>query len=298
MTGVIAFLSGMTLIHYPVAKWICWSYSRSLSPEQRESVARAVKPALMRLAIANITVALLLGIFIIYWVAAAPGRHWVMAPAGLLTFHGLWWPFVLPVLRELDRAQRACGAIPAHGEAPRFRKASLARRTLSEYLPAWWILAQASVLVVLPTFLAVRVMGAESVGVHQWVSILVNAGMAIVTMLTFPWWYHFFTNKLPQPKADVVDDAALDAVQDAFRTHRVRVAFYLQLCVGIGLFLGALVAVEVARDTISGPMAGRIGGLIGTTAGIGGAIIGVRSSRKTYDLQREIARTQDRSNAG
>jgi hypothetical protein len=291
--GMIAFMS---LSPFPFALLSYLWQIRNLTPEQRARVRAAVRPGLVRLGIVNaVVVAGIVVWLILDWDAFVLGRR---SQYGLLvslgSFHGLWWPFAAPVLHKLDRVLRACGALPELEAPGRYRFASLTPRTVSSYLPVWWVWVLVASLFTIPVITLARLVLVPHVEARLVFGALFMTATGMIALIGFPFFCRLFLFMRPPISSfhGVEQTAEMRHAMDAERRRWVRLWFGTQLASANIFMIGGLLFAEVARGAIRETTAGLIGGGLGAALGIAGGIIGAWFGHRLSERLRALNNRQ------
>lgn len=217
------------------------------------------------------------------WTAIQSNQRggWVTSVA-LGVFHGVWWPFAMPIFQALDRALREYG-VTTHGISSNpVRMATLKPRRVSEYLPEWGGACEIAVLLVSATVLVTRVLTAGSIEPRLALGGAMFAATGLITIVAYAFWIRMETQ---QSYAAFSETATEDEIEN-LRRFRVRMVFAGQLLMACTFFIAAGLFIEVARGTIAEPTAGVIGGVLGSAVGIAGGIAGTMAGLRAAKLQR------------
>ena len=217
------------------------------------------------------------------WTAIRTNQRggWVTGVA-LGVFHGVWWPFVMPIFQDLDRALRQHGVTAHGGPSSPVRVATLKPRRMIEYLPGWAGACEIAVLLVSATVLATRVITAGSIEPRLAMGAAVFAMTGFITIVAYAFWIRMET----QQSYAAFSETATEEEIESLRRFRVRMVFAGQLLMACTFFIAAGLFIEVARGTIAEPTAGLIGGALGSAVGIAGGIAGTMAGLRAAKLQR------------
>ena len=253
---------------------------RDIDQKLREATQKAVRRGFLKLALAN---AATVGVMTIWLALDWNNKH---SYVGLVCFHIVWWPFAVPVLRELESALSG-----AHIHSGSIRAASLKPRTVSDYLPWWWTWAFAAALVILPSISFVRLAASGQTEARLLFGFLFMTITGISCIASFPLHCRRFLER-PYPSLHGNATQLADEIETQ-RREWLRIWFGLHLALSNVLMIGGLLFVEVARGTISEETAGVVGGSLGTVAGITGGVFGVWFSRRAQARKRLLNRQQN-----
>jgi hypothetical protein len=206
--------------------------------------------------------------------------------AGILGFHAIWWPFVVPVFRTMERELETRGLTRTQQGAGPKRSAALTPRRIEEYLPGWM------------RGLAFAV-GAAGIGGLTWRLALhtpeqIRLNVMIVTfslsgvflLVAWGWWIR------REMAAPYVADGAPEnatarmAEAESLRRFRMRGICALQIAGAATFFAFAIACVELDRGAISERALGIAGGIAGTLVGTAGAVFGAVAGIRTQRAMR------------
>ncbi|MCL4693092.1 MAG: hypothetical protein KJ060_11355, partial [Candidatus Hydrogenedentes bacterium] len=222
------------------------------------------------------------------WTALHPEVIWnfqIQASSGRIgfyAFHGLWWPFVFPLILRLDKSLRAHGVLAGPTQPGPVRRASLRARKVSEYLPSWSTPLEVAIVIIGITVVAARAVSAPDLSP----ALLWSAGMFAFWAVVFVVGYAFWIRMEVQQSYTWFAANATEEELEAHRRFRVRSIFALQIAGAATFFAASAMVVEVARGSISGSTVGLIGGIAGAVLGIGGGVFGTIASLRAAKLQR------------
>ncbi|GMV94059.1 MAG: hypothetical protein AMXMBFR82_38370 [Candidatus Hydrogenedentota bacterium] len=280
----LTFLVVMLGIHVPAAWWWQRRMLGGVDAATRDAVQHDLRGYWVRLILAQAVVILGIGV----WIALHPEIIWnfqIQASSGRIgfyAFHGLWWPFVFPLILRLDKSLRAHGVLTGPTQPGPVRTASLRARKVSEYLPSWSTPLEVAIVIIGMTVVAARAITAPDPNP----ALLWSAGMFAFWAVVFVVGYAFWIRTEVQQSYSWLAETATEEEIEAHRRFRVRGIFAMQIAGAATFFAASAMVIEVARGTISGSTVGLIGGIGGAVLGIGGGVLGTLASLRAAKLQR------------
>lgn len=280
----LTFLVLMLCVHVPAAWWWQRRMLRGVDAAPRESVQRDVRGYWVRLIVAQTIV--LLGAVVWAVMHPEPFRNFQIQASsgriGFYAFHGLWWPFVFPLILRLDKSLRAHGVLRGPTQPGPVRTASLRARKVSEYLPSWSTPLEVALVTIGINNVAARAVTAPDLNP----ALLWSAGLFAFWAVAFVIGYAFWIRMEVQQSYSWLADNVTEEEIESHRRFRVRGIFALQIAGALTFFAASAMVIEVARGTLSGSTVGLIGGIAGAVLGIGGGAFGTLASLRAAKLQR------------
>jgi len=209
-------------------------------------------------------------------------RHGWIPGVALGVFHGVWWPFAMPIFHALDRALREHGVTTEGTPTSPVRTATLKPRRVFEYLPSWSGVSELALLLVGATVLLTRVLTAEIIEPRLAMGAALFAMTGLITIVAYAFWIRMET----QQSYSTFSESATEEELESLRRFRIRLVFAGQLLMAGAFLVAAGLFIEVARGTIAEPTAGVIGGVLGSAVGIAGGIAGTMAGLRAAKLQR------------
>lgn len=286
MTAVYYFMTiCMYGIHYPVA----WFYvSRSLAGLQPEVQAeiRAALSTRMRVLFIVWLVSICFAGGAIAW---SNGSREIVAHAGqisIFAFHVIWWPFVVPIFRMMERELQSRGIERQYRAMGPTRTASLKPRTAQDYLPGW----MQPVSIVIGVAGVIGLISQLLVHPPEQIRTMMMAGtFAISALLVWSLWEWWIRRELSVSYiADSPAETASGQIEaiEALRTFRLRGIGAFQI-IGTATFFGfAIAIIEAEHGTLSERTLGIYGGIVGTVVGLAGGVFGIFAAIRMHHTMR------------
>lgn len=258
---------------------------RALEPERQAEVRGTVRRGFIRMGLATLAVvAAGVAWYLLDREAIDAGqRKSLLSPLVFAVFHLLWWPFAMPVITALDRANRDRPETP--GRSGEVRVASLRPRLVSSYLSSF---ARA-----LPPLL-----GLAAPAVLVWRSLAVDAGGGVIAfasvfalggysfLITYGFWARREVTG-PQQLADLGDGSErYEREVERLRRFRVRGVYAMQVSAAAVFFGCAALSIDASAGRIDGRVLGLVGGILGSAIGVAGGVFGTLASVYAFRLAR------------
>jgi len=244
--------------------FVCFTPTRMFQPEQAARHRRRFTALVAVTAVA-------LGMFAGAWFAFPP-----LAPFSWVLFFPLWFGLAMPTI-----AARHPDLTSSHPHGVRRRGASMMTRNAERYVPGWfWILPA---LIVVAAFAAIllRPLGEDFDAPAQWrmllalaLQIVCGSALLIVPLVVLP-----AISREPEP----LDGSGSPALSKAYAELRCFKGRSMAWCLGLGMTaLTALINVSLAWTSADSARTGLflaiVGGVGGTLIGIAGAVVGTLAS--------------------
>jgi hypothetical protein len=261
------------LLIVPILPFSLWYIGRLLKyvePKRRNAIRAALRFQTVTMASVSIAACVVAGAAA-FGYPGNPRASWVV----MVTFHLVWWPFVMPLILRAHRMVTE----ESVGDDTGVRRASLVPRRFNDYLPAYWqVVAFGTALF-------------GTLGVSSWIAIHDDIdprmmGMAVVFALIGMGEWALFLHLMRKEVTHAPEYAGLSADSaEALRAFRVRGFFWMLLAVSICFFGFAIGCVEVGRGSFPEVNLGIAGGVVGTIVGMLGAGFGTACSLKAARLR-------------
>ena len=281
----IAFAVLMVAPPFPLAWTIVRFMTRRLEDTQRKTVLGDIRPAMVRLAAVNAAVVAAFVIwFVLDWAAISSGqRRSIMFPVVFGSFHGIWWPFVMPVLRGIETAMEKRGITDSKPHTGTVRVAGLTPRRIRDYLPSWSRFLTPALGLLGIVAVAIRLAQYPPTEPRVLMGAGLFAAFAVAFLVFYQLWIRWEVDTsygVGQPGETASE---YEKQAEGLRRFRIRGIFWFQILMAAIFFGCALLFVEVSRGALAEPTAGIIGGILGATVGclggVFGTIAGIRANR-------------------